>query len=157
MFRPPPTAEHQGYQPDIKAFCTRDIMSCHSLSVSSLVLRFLICSFKNLVSIKKAPLRCSILHLINGPLSGISIKANRFLQELGQRWEGRGSIARGWKPISTLSRRGTSEPNRSKPVPPEASLLRRLSTSIQNWVGGTLLDPIAVCGRGRLYRRVLQR
>jgi len=29
MFRPNPTAGYQGYQPDIKAFCTPDIMSCY--------------------------------------------------------------------------------------------------------------------------------
>jgi len=31
MFRPNSTAGYQGYQPDIKAFCTPDIMSCHPL------------------------------------------------------------------------------------------------------------------------------
>jgi len=29
MFRPNSTAGYQGYQPDIKAFCIPDIMSCH--------------------------------------------------------------------------------------------------------------------------------
>ena len=31
MFRPNPTAGYQGYQPDIKAFCTPNIMSCYPL------------------------------------------------------------------------------------------------------------------------------
>jgi len=31
MFQSNPTAGNQGYQPDIKAFCTPDIMNCHFL------------------------------------------------------------------------------------------------------------------------------
>jgi len=33
MFRPNPTAGYHGYQPDIKAVCIPDIMSCHPLAV----------------------------------------------------------------------------------------------------------------------------
>ena len=31
MFRPNTTVGYQGYQPNVKAFCTPDIMSCHPL------------------------------------------------------------------------------------------------------------------------------
>ena len=31
MFRPNPTAGYEGYQPDIMAFCTPDVMSCYPL------------------------------------------------------------------------------------------------------------------------------
>jgi len=34
MFRPNLTAGYQGYQPDIKAFCTPDIMRCYPLRLS---------------------------------------------------------------------------------------------------------------------------
>jgi len=34
MCRPNPTAGYLGYQPDIKAFCSPDIMICHPLPKS---------------------------------------------------------------------------------------------------------------------------